>query len=250
MLDLLTRRLHVRQRAAGAALRHPERLRQPLPPRDAAGTERRGLLGQGSILTVTSYPNRTSPVLRGKWILENILGTPPSPPPPNVDPTLDENKPARRRSRVRALLEQHRRNPDVRQLPSGDGPARASRWRTSTASANGASRKSGGAIDPDRPAGRRQRRWTARWRCARPILKQPEMFVRTLTEKLMTYGLGRGVEHKDKPHGARDRARRGAQNYRFSSIVLGIVKSAPFQMKKARPTPPTARARRRSRRTS
>ena len=192
--------------------------------------ERRGLLGQGSILTVTSYPNRTSPVLRGKYILENILGTPPSPPPPNVDTTL-ENKQGEEPKSVRALLEQHRRNPTCASchrimdplgfaLENFDG---VGEWRA---------KEVGGAIDPvgqlgngapvDGPIGLRK-----------AILKEPEMFVRTMTDKLMTYGLGRGVEHKDKPlvRGvARDSA---AQNYRFSSLVLGIVKSAPFQMKKA-----------------
>ena len=194
------------------------------------GEERRGLLGQGSILTVTSYPNRTSPVLRGKYILENILGTPPSPPPPNVDTTL-ENKQGEEPKSVRALMEQHRRNPTCASchrimdplgfaLENFDG---VGEWRL---------KETGGPVDPvgqlgngtpvDGPIGLRK-----------AILKQPEMFVRTLTDKLMTYGLGRGVEHKDKPlvRGiARDAA---AQNYRFSSIVLGIVKSAPFQMKKA-----------------
>jgi hypothetical protein len=194
------------------------------------GEERRGLLGQGSILTVTSYPNRTSPVLRGKYILENILGTPPSPPPPNVDTTL-ENKQGEEPKSLRALMEQHRRNPTCASchrimdplgfaLENFDG---VGEWRL---------KETGGAIDPvgqlgngapvDGPIGLRK-----------AILKQPEMFVRTLTDTLMTYGLGRGVEHKDKPlvRGiARDAA---AQNYRFSSIVLGIVKSAPFQMKKA-----------------
>ena len=194
------------------------------------GEERRGLLGQGSILTVTSYPNRTSPVLRGKYILENILGTPPSPPPPNVDTTL-ENKQGEEPKSVRALMEQHRRNPTCASchrimdplgfaLENFDG---VGEWRL---------KETGGAIDPvgqlgngapvDGPIGLRK-----------AILKQPEMFVRTMTDKLMTYGLGRGVEHKDKPlvRGiARDAA---TQNYRFSSIVLGIVKSAPFQMKKA-----------------
>ena len=84
--------LHVRQRAAGEALRHPERVRQPLPARDASTrtSPRGGLLGQGSILTVTSYANRTSPVLRGKWMLENLLGTPPPPPPPNVPPLKED----------------------------------------------------------------------------------------------------------------------------------------------------------------
>ena len=92
VLDLLQRRLHVPERAAGEALRHPERLRQPLPPRrrSDADSERGGLLRQGSILTVTSYATRTSPVIRGKWILENLLGMPPPPPPPNV-PALKDN---------------------------------------------------------------------------------------------------------------------------------------------------------------
>ena len=192
--------------------------------------ERRGLLGQGSILTVTSYPNRTSPVLRGKYILENILGTPPSPPPPNVDTTL-ENKQGEEPKSVRALLEQHRRNPTCASchrvmdplgfaLENFDG---VGEWRV---------KETGGRIDStgqmgtgaavDGPVGLRK-----------AILAQPEMFVRTLTDKLMTYGLGRGVEHKDKPI-VRAVAREAApQNYRFSSIVLGIVNSAPFQMKQA-----------------
>jgi len=192
--------------------------------------ERRGLLGQGSILTVTSYPNRTSPVLRGKYILENILGTPPSPPPPNVDTTLEQKQGEEPKS-VRALLEQHRRNPTCASchrvmdplgfaLENFDG---VGEWRV---------KETGGTIDStgqlgtgapvDGPIGLRK-----------AILAQPEMFVRTLTDKLMTYGLGRGVEHKDKPI-VRAVAREAApQNYRFSSIVLGIVTSAPFQMKKA-----------------
>ena len=194
------------------------------------GEERRGLLGQGSILTVTSYPNRTSPVLRGKYILENILGTPPSPPPPNVDTTLEQKQGEEPKS-VRALLEQHRRNPTCASchrvmdplgfaLENFDG---VGEWRV---------KETGGTIDPtgqlgtgapvDGPVGLRN-----------AILGQRDMFVRTLTDKLMTYGLGRGVEHKDKPivrAVARDAA---SQNYRFSSIVLGIVNSAPFQMKKA-----------------
>jgi hypothetical protein len=192
--------------------------------------ERRGLLGQGSILTVTSYPNRTSPVLRGKYILENILGTPPSPPPPNVDTTLEQKQGEEPKS-VRALLERHRTNPTCASchrvmdplgfaLENFDGVGEYRKKET------------GGAIDPvgqlgdgtpvDGPAGLR-----------RAILKRPEMFVRTLTQKLMTYGLGRAVEYHDKPlvrSIARDVAK---QNHRFSSLVLGIVKSAPFQMKKA-----------------
>ena len=192
--------------------------------------ERRGLLGQGSILTVTSYPNRTSPVLRGKYILENILGTPPSPPPPNVDTTLEQKQGEEPKS-VRALLEQHRRNPTCASchrvmdplgfaLENFDG---VGEWRVKeTGGAIDATGQLGTGVPVDGPAGLRK-----------AILSQREMFVRTLTDKLMTYGLGRGVEHKDKPivrAVARDAA---AQNYRFSAIVLGIVNSAPFQMKKA-----------------
>src|SRR5688572_19897220 len=194
------------------------------------GEERRGLLGQGSILTVTSYPNRTSPVLRGKYILENILGTPPSPPPPDV-PDLTENAPGEEPKSLRARMELHRRTPTCASchrvmdplgfaLENFDG---VGEWRV---------KEVGGSIDPvgqladgapvDGPVALRK-----------ALLKRPEMFARTLTQKLMTYGLGRGVEYKDRPlirAIVRDASK---QNYRFSSIVLGIVKSAPFQMKKA-----------------
>jgi hypothetical protein len=194
------------------------------------GEERRGLLGHGSILTVTSYPNRTSPVLRGKYILENILGTPPSAPPPNV-PDIEENKPGEEPKSLRERMENHRRNPTCASchrvmdplgfaLENFDG---VGEWRV---------KEVGGAIDPvgqladgapvDGPIALRK-----------ALLKRPEMFARTFTQKLMTYGLGRGLEHRDRPL-VRAVAREAAkQNYRFSSIVLGIVKSAPFQMKKA-----------------
>ncbi len=193
---------------------------------------RRGLLGHGSILAVTSYPNRTSPVLRGKWILENILGTPPPPPPPNV-PALDENEGAREPKSVRERMELHRRSPACASchrvmdplgfaLENFDG---IGQWRD---------REPGGAVDPsgqladgtpiDGPIALR----TA-------IAKRPEMFVRTLTEKLMTYALGRAIEYPDMPlvrAVARDAA---ASQYRFSSIVLGMTSSPAFRMKM---TPP------------
>jgi hypothetical protein len=193
------------------------------------GEERRGLLGQGSILTVTSYPNRTSPVLRGKYILENILGTPPSPPPPDV-PDLGENVPGEEPKSLRERLELHRRNPTCASchrvmdplgfaLENFDG---IGQWRV---------KEVGGDIDPggqladgspiDGPVALRK-----------ALLKRPEMFVRTLSQKLMTYGLGRGVEYADRPLVRAIAREAGHQNYRFSSIVLGIVKSAPFQMKK------------------
>jgi mono/diheme cytochrome c family protein len=191
---------------------------------------RRGLLGQGSILSVTSYPNRTSPVLRGKWILENILGTPPPSPPANV-PALKENGEGGKQLSMRQLLEQHRTNPSCATCHKVMDPLGFSlenfdavgEWRTKDAA---------GAVDPsgqladgtavDGPVALR-----------RALLKDPEQFVRTMTEKLLTYGLGRGLEYYDMPVVraiARDAA---ADRYRFSSLVVGIVKSAPFQMKKA-----------------
>jgi hypothetical protein len=192
--------------------------------------ERRGLLGQGSILTVTSYPNRTSPVLRGKYILENILGTPPPAPPPNV-PDLKENQPGEEAKSLRARLEMHRATPTCATchrvmdplglaLENFDG---IGQWRV---------KEPGGNIDPagqladgsrvDGPVALRK-----------AVLKHPELFVRTVTQKLMTYGLGRGMESTDMPVIRGIAGASAAQNYRFSSVVLGIVKSVPFQMKTA-----------------
>jgi hypothetical protein len=191
---------------------------------------RRGLLGQGSILTVTSYPNRTSPVLRGKWILENIMGTPPPAPPPNVPPFPETEEGAKPRP-VREVLEEHRRNPACATCHAVMDPLGFSlenfdatgEWRTKDKS---------GPIDPsgvladgtkvDGPLALRQ-----------ALLKQPERFVDTMTEKLMTYALGRGLEHFDMPvvRGVvRDAAK---QDYKFSALVFNIVKSTPFQMKRA-----------------
>jgi Protein of unknown function (DUF1592)/Protein of unknown function (DUF1588)/Protein of unknown function (DUF1587)/Protein of unknown function (DUF1595)/Protein of unknown function (DUF1585) len=195
--------------------------------------ERRGLLGQGSILTVTSYPNRTSPVLRGKYILENILGTPPPAPPPNV-PDLKENQPGEEAKSLRARLEMHRATPTCATchrvmdplglaLENFDG---IGQWRM---------KEPGGNIDPagqladgsrvDGPVALRK-----------AVLKRPELFVRTVTQKLMTYGLGRGMESTDMPVVRGIASTSAAQNYRFSSVVLGIVKSVPFQMKTAQNT--------------
>jgi len=191
---------------------------------------RRGLLGQGSILTVTSYPNRTSPVLRGKWILENILGTPPPAPPPNV-PALKESGEGGKMLSVRVLMEQHRQNPACASchkimdplgfsLENFDG---IGQWRT---------KEPGGAVDAsgqladgsqvDGPAALRK-----------AILAHPDQFVDTMTEKLLTYALGRGLEYYDMPV-VRDIVHDAASNnYRFSSLVMGIVKSVAFEMKKS-----------------
>jgi hypothetical protein len=201
--------------------------RVTLPP----GSPRGGLLGQGSVLTVTSYANRTSPVLRGKWILENIMGTPPPPPPPNVPALKDTNGDGRVLS-MRERMAQHRANPVCASCHQMMDPAGLSmenfdaigRWRTKT-EAGTAVDASGGLPDGSSFTGVRGLRAA--------LLTRPELFVGTLTEKLMTYALGRGLEYYDAPAvRAVTRHTRG-EDYRFSSLVLGIVKSDPFQMRSA-----------------
>jgi uncharacterized protein DUF1592/uncharacterized protein DUF1588/uncharacterized protein DUF1585/uncharacterized protein DUF1595/uncharacterized protein DUF1587 len=189
---------------------------------------RRGLLGQGSVLAVTSYPNRTSPVLRGKYILENILGTPPPSPPANVPPLKETGEGGKVMS-LRALLEQHRASPACATCHRIMDPLGFSlenfdatgKWRVKEeAGVVDASGQLADGTPVDGPAALRK-----------AILKRPEQFVRTMTEKMLTYGLGRGLEYYDIPV-VRSIARDAAgQNYRFSSIVMGIVRSAPFQMK-------------------
>jgi hypothetical protein len=192
---------------------------------------------------VTSYPNRTSPVLRGKWILENLLGTPPPAPPPNV-PALKENTEAGKAQSVRERMEEHRRNPSCATCHRVMDPLgfslenfdAAGEWRT---------KEAGGIVDAsgqladgtkvDGPIALRQ-----------ALMKHPEQFVRTMTEKMLTYALGRGLEYYDMPV-VRAIARDSAiQNYRFTSLAMGIVKSPPFQMKRAQENEPvTASAARR-----
>ena len=195
-----------------------------------ADVSRRGLLGQGSVLTVTSYPNRTSVVQRGKWILENLLGSPPPPPPADV-PEL-KAAPHGKVLTMREQMEVHRANPacaacHARMDPIGfalENYDAVGQWRTEDA---------GTAIDArgtlpdgtefDGPAGLSQLLLT----------KYRDDFVRTAIEKLLTYALGRGVEHFDAPT-IRSIGREAAgDNYRISSLVLAVVKSAPFQMRKA-----------------
>ena len=192
---------------------------------------RRGLLGQGSILAATAYPTRTSPVLRGKWVLENLLGTPPPLPPPDV-PSLEETTGDGRALSMREAMEQHRGNPvcsSCHRLMDPPGFAleqfdAVGKHRTHN-EANAPIDASG--ILPDGTvfegaAGLRD-----------ALLQRPDLFVTTLTEKLLTYALGRGVEHYDAPAirtVVRDAERDGS---RFSSIILGIVESVPFQMRRS-----------------
>jgi hypothetical protein len=190
---------------------------------------RRGLLGQGSVLTVTSYPNRTSVVQRGKWVLENLLGTPPPPPPMDV-PEL-KAAPHGKVLSMREQMETHRANPTcaachARMDPIGfalenyDG---VGRWREEDAGAPiDASGKLPDGTAFSGPAGLNELLLT----------KYRADFVRTAVEKLLTYALGRGVDYHDYPTIRsidRDAAR---DNYRISSLILAIVKSTPFQMRR------------------
>jgi hypothetical protein len=189
---------------------------------------RRGLLGHGSMLLVTSHPNRTSPVKRGKWILENLMGSPPPPPPANVPP-LDETKNPSRPLTMKERMAEHRSTPTCANchrlmdpiglaLENFDG---IGAWRE---------RDSGVRIDPatqladgtnvDGVVALRQ-----------ALLRRPEVFVRTLTENLLTYALGRGLSADDMPTVRAIMRDAAAQNYRFQDLVQGIVVSTPFLMR-------------------
>ena len=192
---------------------------------------RRGLLGHGSILAATAYPTRTSPVLRGKWVLENLLGTPPPLPPPDV-PSLAETTDEGHALSMREAMEQHRASPvcaSCHRLMDPPGFAleefdAVGRRRTRN-EANLPIDASGMLPDGTEFEG------AAGLRDA--LLLRPGLLVTTLTEKLMTYALGRGVEHYDAPAiraVTRDAARDGTT---FSSIILGIVRSPPFQMRRS-----------------
>jgi uncharacterized protein DUF1592/uncharacterized protein DUF1588/uncharacterized protein DUF1585/uncharacterized protein DUF1587/uncharacterized protein DUF1595 len=191
---------------------------------------RRGLLGQGSILTVSSHATRTSPVRRGKWILDNIVGMPPPPPPDNI-PALKENTPGNEARTVRQLMAEHRNNPSCAVCHTSIDPLgfalenfdAIGRWRTvdeSRLPIDASGTLPGGATF-DGVIGLR----TA-------LMRRPELFVGTLTEKLTTYALGRGVTYKDAPAIRAVRRAAAADNYRFSSLVVAIAESAPFQMRR------------------
>ncbi len=191
---------------------------------------RGGLLGQGSILTVTSYPNRTSIVLRGKWVLENLLGAPPPPPPPDI-PDLKPHGKDGRQLTMREQMEAHRANPvcascHARMDPIGfalenyDGTGR---WRTKDAGSDiDASGKLPDGTKFAGPVGLKK------------ILLSGhrDEFATTVTDKLLTYALGRGLEAYDNPS-VRAIMREAAQeDYRLPALITAIVKSRPFQMRK------------------
>ncbi len=190
---------------------------------------RRGLLGQGSILTVTSHADRTSPVVRGKWILENLLGAPPPPPPPDV-PALPENTESAPPRTLRARLELHRASPVCASCHKLMDPIGFSlenfdavgAWRTE---------ESGAPIDASgRLADGTKVDGVVSLRNA--ILARPQVFAGTVTEKLMIYALGRGLNSYDMPAVRKIVRDSASHNYRLSSMIMGVVRSLPFQMRK------------------
>jgi mono/diheme cytochrome c family protein len=200
----------------------PDFQRVPVPS-DA----RRGLLGHGSLLLVTSNANRTSPVIRGKWILENLIGSQAPTPPPDVPP-LEEKPTAAARS-VRERIEQHRANPacaGCHKIMDPIGLALENfdaigRWRTTdegVAIDASAQLVDGTAIDG--PASLRK-----------ALLNRPEAFVTSMTEKLLMYGVGREIKYYDMPSVRAVMKDAAPNRYRFSDLIMGIVKSSPFQMR-------------------
>ena len=192
--------------------------------------QRRGLLGKGSILTATSYANRTSPVLRGKWVLENILGAPPPPPPPNV-PELQEATRDGKPLTMRQRMEAHRANPacatcHARMDPLGfalENFDAIGGWRATEADLPiDASGVLPDGTQFEGASGLRE-----------VLLSRREEFVRIVTEKLLTYALGRGTEYYDAP-AVRSIMRKAApSDYRWSSLIVGIVKSTPFRIRRS-----------------
>ncbi len=193
------------------------------------GSQRGGLLRQGSILAVTSYATRTSPVIRGQWVLRNLIGTPPPPQPPNV-PALADNTVSSTLS-LRERLKEHRANAacaSCHELMDPVGFAlenfdAVGRWRE--IEADRAIDASGGLPDGSRFVGVSG--------LEQALLDRPELLVQTLTEKLMAFALGRGVEYSDAPAIRKIIGDARDDDYRFSRLILGIVRSAPFQMRRS-----------------
>jgi hypothetical protein len=192
---------------------------------------RGGLLGQGSLLTVTSPPNRTSVVQRGKWILDNLVGAPPPPPPPDVPP-LDATTKGTQKLTLREAMELHRANsacavchrnmdPLGFALENYDG---IGEWRTkdggSTVDATG---KLPDGTEFEGPAGLKKILVTSR----------RDEFISTVTEKLLTYALGRGVEYYDRPTLRAIMRKAESNQYRLKDLIMGVIASMPFQMRRS-----------------
>ena len=186
---------------------------------------RKGILGKGSILTVTSYPNRTSPTLRGKWLLENLLGSPPPPPPPNV-PSLREEQDVRGLT-MRQRMELHQSNPACTSCHSRMDPLGYALEHFDGLGRSRDNIDSLGILPDgtkvDGPVGLRN-----------VLLSKKDQFVLTVTERLLTYALARGVEPFDMPAIRKIVRNAAANDYRWSSLIMGVVNSVPFQMRRAR----------------
>jgi hypothetical protein len=202
--------------------------RVSLPNHDQRG----GLLAEGALLATTSYPDRTSPVLRGKWLLNNIFGLPVPPPPPGVDTNL-ETKPGARKMSMRERLAQHRQNASCNSCHSAIDPLgfalenfdAIGGWRTVDESGRPID-ASGATVSGAKIEGLSGLRVL--------LLEQPEQFPRTVTEKLLSYALGRRLAYNDRPAVREIVRRAAAHEYSWSSIILGIVESPAFLMQGAR----------------
>ena len=199
--------------------------------------KRRGLLGQASILAVTSYPNRTAPTIRGKWVLEQLLGMPPPPPPANV-PSLKDDAGATAMT-MRQRMELHRANPNCAvchrfmdplgfSLENFDTIGSYRSMDRFTRTKIDASGKLANGTAVSSPTDLRN-----------ALLQHPEQFTQTFTEKMMTYALGRGIEYFDMPTIRKIVKSAARDNNKFSSIVLGIVSAPAFQSSMVEQTAPT-----------
>jgi Protein of unknown function (DUF1592)/Protein of unknown function (DUF1588)/Protein of unknown function (DUF1585)/Protein of unknown function (DUF1595)/Protein of unknown function (DUF1587) len=193
-------------------------------------SDRYGLLGKGAVLMVSSYPNRTAPVLRGKWILESITGTPPAAPPPNV-PQIKDTVAGEKPKTMRELMAEHRKQSSCFACHGVMDPLGLALenfdavgvWRTKDRLAGDAIDASGELPDGTKINGPNDLR--------KALVSNPDQFVQTLTEKLMTYALGRTVEWRDMPTVRKIVSDGAKDGYRFSSIVMGIIDSEQFQMR-------------------
>jgi len=194
------------------------------------GTARGGVLTQGSVLTVTSNPTRTSPVKRGKWVLENLLAQPPPPPPPGVPP-LAEGADDTALASLRQRMERHRSDPHCASCHEQMDPLGFS---LENFDAIGAWREQDGSFPIDAagqlPSGEH---FSGAPQLRQMLMKEKRsQFVRCLTEKMLTYALGRGLEYYDRCAVERITSALPGQGYRFSALVLGIVKSVPFEQQR------------------
>ena len=195
--------------------------------------QRGGILAEGALLAATSYPDRTSPVLRGKWLLDNILGMPPPPPPPGLNTTLPETKAGVRPASIRERLDLHRHVALCASCHSQIDPMGFALENFDVLGGWRSVDERGNAVDSEGtwPSGRKIDGFTG---LREMLLDRPEGFVGTLTEKLLAYALARRLDYYDRPAVRKIVRDAAAHEYRWSSVILGIVQSPEFQMRSAR----------------